>query len=277
MRTNICPVVLYFFLLFLPQTVISQSQSYYMSGKITDNAFAYAFGDNVNVREAPTVNSKSVGKLRIGTEVTVLSNGSMYELNGLQAPWYEIKAGNISGWVWGGLLSLTHGKIGNDLIMYGLTGFSPDSNFTGEVRYVKNNKLIASVYSRPIYTAWENVREYTYNVSGNLNENTGLKNLFCVFEVAFLYEACGYQNGSQYYGWNGNRFIPITEASFGSDAGIFSYNTEVIFPWDEGGEKNKVRSIYTAYDFDEDAEDYKLSDSTVTDLIWNGTDFTKAK
>lgn len=262
-------------LLLIPLKAFLQQGYYY--GKWVDGATTYIFGDNVNVREAPLINSKSLTKLKIGTKATIISNGGLYELNGLQAPWYEVNYGSGKGWVWGGFLSLTAENLGNDLILYGLSSFSTDSFFMGELKYVKNNKLIASHASQAIYTNWTDTHEYTYSVSSELYEEKGFDGISAIIKISFLYEACAYTNGDQYYAWDGKKFIHFANAYFGSDAGAFSYKTQVNFPWNENGEKNTVKIHYELMEFDETIEDYKLTEQKDDVLEWKNNMFNLKK
>jgi len=263
------------FLLFFPFTLTAQGEYSYQYGIIPDGQATYLFGDNVNIREAPTTTAKSIGKLKAGTPVTVLSNGGSHRVNGLDARWYEVQAGKVKGWVWGGLLALTATSADDGLLMYGLTAFSPDSGFTGEVRYIKGGRTAASIPITPFHTSMGPEQEYNYSVKNTLTPSAGLDNVRAVWELEFLYEACGYESGSKYVAWTGNQLFFVAAAPYVSEAGQFHFETDLIFPWEEGGKLNKVICRTELSEFDEKIEDYKVTEAKEDILSWNGQKFIR--
>lgn len=258
----------------LPFTVSAQDEYSYVYGVIPDGKVTYLFGDNVNLREAPTTSSKSISKLKAGTEVEILSHGGLFRVNGLDAPWYEVRTGSSKGWIWGGFLALTAAVVENDLLLYGLTGFNPDSNFTGEVRYLKGNKVISSLSVQPYYTAWETKQEYPYSVKNTRMASSGLKGILLVWEVSFIYEACGYTSGEKYIAWNGSKLMHIGEAPDVSEAAVFHFESDMIFPWEEGGKTGQIICRSVTSEFDEELGDYKITETNEDIIQWDGMKFS---
>lgn len=62
----------------------------------------------LNARKTPTLDGEKVGKLKLGEEVKVLERSEKdMEIDGLSAYWYRVQSKEITGWVFGGYLSMT--------------------------------------------------------------------------------------------------------------------------------------------------------------------------
>lgn len=252
-----------------------QDEYTYTYGNIPEGQTAYIFGDQVNIREAPTTTAKSLGKLKIGTKVTVKSQGVMHVVNGIAALWHEVQTGKTTGWVWGGFLSLTYRDMGDALLLYGLTRYSPDSNFFGEARLVKNGAILSKVGTQPFFTAWGPDPKYDYSVKNMLSAASGLNGIDEIWEVDFVYEACGYVTGGQFFAISGNKLIYVGESPCMSEAAVFHAEADMIFPWEEGGKPGQVINRSVISEFDEKLEDYKITETNDEVLIWDGKQFTK--
>ncbi|TGM56958.1 SH3 domain-containing protein [Leptospira vanthielii] len=74
--------------------------------EVGKNAFISA--TVLNARKTPTLDGEKVGKLKLGDEVKVLERSEKdTEIDGLSAYWYRIQSKEITGWVFGGYLSIT--------------------------------------------------------------------------------------------------------------------------------------------------------------------------
>ncbi|MGE8722468.1 SH3 domain-containing protein [Leptospira terpstrae] len=62
----------------------------------------------LNARKTPTLEGEKVGKLKLGDAVKVLEKSeNEAEIDGLSAYWYRVQSKEITGWVFGGYLSIT--------------------------------------------------------------------------------------------------------------------------------------------------------------------------
>ena len=63
----------------------------------------------INIRQEPITNSKKVGSFQYNKKVTVLDlNGPKQTLEGVTSNWYKITDGEITGWCFGGFVSLSN-------------------------------------------------------------------------------------------------------------------------------------------------------------------------
>ena len=71
--------------------------------------YSYLLADQVNVRARPTTEGKMVTRLPIGSGVEVLSTTGDLKINGISAPWAEIRFGydgeEATGYIWQGFLA----------------------------------------------------------------------------------------------------------------------------------------------------------------------------
>ncbi|TGL37640.1 SH3 domain-containing protein [Leptospira perdikensis] len=74
--------------------------------EVGKNAFISA--TVLNARKTPTLDGEKVGKLKLGDEVSVLEKSeSETEIDGISSFWYRVKSKDITGWVFGGYLSIS--------------------------------------------------------------------------------------------------------------------------------------------------------------------------
>ncbi|XDD55544.1 SH3 domain-containing protein [Leptospira sp. WS4.C2] len=74
--------------------------------EVGKNAFISA--TSLNARKTPSLDGEKVGKLRLGDEVKVLEKSEKEtEIDGISEFWYRVQSSLITGWVFGGYLSIT--------------------------------------------------------------------------------------------------------------------------------------------------------------------------
>ena len=65
-----------------------------------------AYGENLNIRDAPGKDGKVLGKLPYGTKVAVLEKGSeKVTIDEISDFWYKVSANGLEGWCFGGYLA----------------------------------------------------------------------------------------------------------------------------------------------------------------------------
>jgi len=267
-------------LLVINQNLSAQNDdAIFLYGEFKDNSTVYLYADNVNVRESPSTSSKVITKLPIASKVII--NGKSEKLltvNGYKTCWYEIgfvKNGKKqNGYVWGGFLSAVtmsaKNAAGEEVtFLYAITGFTEDKGFDSGMKAVVNGKIFSSLTFKPMYTDMTS-GIYNYNIDGKIKGNKGLKNISKIIVLSFIYPACGYTNGDIHIYWTGNQLIYGIESPMVSEAGIFYFSTELIYPDDEGGEDGKLikKVINESYD-----ETGNTAEKSVKKLLykWDGS------
>ena len=75
---------------------------------------AYMFGNDVKFRDQPNAKSKVLNLLKIGEQIEIIEKSdSKMEFDGIESPWYKVKANDKIGFVLGNLISLDKATNGN--------------------------------------------------------------------------------------------------------------------------------------------------------------------
>ncbi len=279
-------VKLYILLLFVSNILFAQeNDGIFNYGKFSENSEVYLFSDNVNIREKPTSSSKVIANLPIASKVNVISETEeTYIVNGYTTCWYKIsfeKEGKtLKGYIWGGFLSAVTLSTKNDLdenltFVYGISGYTDGKGYMSTIKAVVNKKIISSLSFPPMYTDFNN-EGYSYNINGKITGNKGLNNVKKIIVLSFLYPACGYTNGDINIFWNETDLIFGIEAPKVSEAGIFHFSTEIIYPNDEGGKSGQVIKKIDNESYDEEGNIAEKSTKMVR-FKWNGEKLIEQK
>jgi hypothetical protein len=187
--------------------------------------------------------------------------------------WYKIglkkNNKNITGYVWGGLLSIAHAEKSGKLFIAGIKSYNSENGFVGECRLVENGKILSAVEFKPHYLP-DGVNEgfYSYSVSGELTGGKGLKGIERIFKIFTNYEACGYPRGNVFIGEGKGRLYFIGRDTSVSEAGVFHVEEKFIFPADKKGAEDMVILVNESFEFDEAVNDYKLREKKETKYKW---------
>lgn len=193
------------------------------------------FADIAYIRDSPSTTGKILDSLTNGEVVTIISQSyNPSTIRGFSAPWneieYQVNAQTKKGFIWLGLLALGEEKnqFGEPFIFGVLkynkeTSYSPSSYLIEVKTFDKYNKLV----DRASYPAELNGQSY---VLGKQLSNMGLEGLKSIYRIGFLGEACGISSNHYYFGWSGNKIIPLFYKTSVSDAGVFYYEEKILFP-----------------------------------------------
>ena len=196
---------------------------------------AYVFADVAYIRDYPATSAVLVDSLCEGTMLLIQSEGyNESTIRGFSAPWHEVsyqKDGQTKkGFIWLGLLALRQqlDQQGNQFL-YGLSGLKEayadeGSQYTCVLKYLSpQHKRIAEI-SFPVENAGQS---YT---DGKLLSNMGLPGLQAIYRVGFYGEACAVPTTHYYMGWDGQHFVNMLTKNSVSDAGVYYYEENVLFP-----------------------------------------------
>lgn len=203
--------------------------------QIETNQTAYAFGDNINVREAPNTTAKVLTQIKAGTTLKILDvAGDQLTLKDIELPWVKVQflqnGKNQQGFIWAGLLALSRiAKDGHEFLL-GLTRIEPHAYYQ-EIRVIKQGALIAAKEYKSYAT---DGHEYGFEVLGN----KGIPGITNVVRVYNYMSGCLNWTGFSLFLWDGK-----TLAHLGFEGSIINVGeswdeTDVIFPDEEGGSKS---------------------------------------
>ena len=256
------------FLLLVLSTVLifADEKRTYEHGAFANGTVTYLFGDNVRVRTSPEIKNNISDTLAIGTEVSVIKKDKEQMIGQINQNWYEVsytvKGKKKTGFIWGALLALTYIENNGYYYLVGLKEYRKNSLY-GECRLVKDNKLISKVEIMPHSTDFVENAVYGYSASSSIFNDKSLSGVEKIIKLSFTYEACGYSYGEIFIGLNKNKMIFLLKTENVSEAGLFAYTENAIFPSDKGGIPDVIQKKILGEEYSEESDEYKVE----TDLI----------
>ena len=247
---------------------------------------AMVFADKAYIRDLPGMNGTTVvDSLSAGMTVKIMSEvPETSTVRGFNANWYQVRyhkdGQSQQGYIWLGMLALRQTRIDNGkTVLYGFERYTPAVNnksafytcglkLLDEQRNVLAQQTFAFDYSEQSYTEIKGLT------------GMGLKGLRNIVRIGFLGEACAIPSNFYYFGWNGSRFIPLPEAYRVSDAGVYYYTEQMLFPSEHKKDANFIyKMIEEGEALDEDNGKeirYKTRKKKVT-YLWDGKGYVKKK
>lgn len=251
-------------------------------GHFTTESDVFLFGDKVNVRQSPSVQSALIGQKGIGTPVTVVEQSDeQFTLGGYSTNWYKISYTEgpemFTGYVYGGLLSMVTGALpredgGTDQLLYSITSWSKEKEFTSTVRIVRDGVLLTSLDFPPIASGFFDAGVFGHGVCLSIENSHGFKGIRNVIRLQYIYEACGYENGEILLLWDGSKLTYLAKASQVVEAGVFHYSYTLTFPDEEGGKPNTLKIVQEMVETEWEGESEKVSSDVLTlkTFVWDG-------
>lgn len=274
-------------LVLIPLTATAQEKyAIYNAGTFSTGETAFLFADKVNIRSTPDTAKKNIiANLPISHKVEIQEKvNQSYTMNGFKSNWYKIKfidkGTTKTGYIWGGLLSIVSLLIEEEesetYFLTGITKFSKSTGLKAKMRVVLNNKILSSTEFSPLYFDIYD-GSYNYSVAGTICGNKGFSRIKKIITLSFEYGACGYPNGDIIFIFDGKKIFTGIKSQHVAEAGIFHFSTQLIFPRDKGGKKDKLIKIETTENFDEEKKDYVVAKKEKKIFTWNGTRFIESK
>lgn len=264
-------------LLFFLTNIFAQPEyNVYDYGQFVQGSNVYLFGDNVNVRETPSIDAKIVKTLPITYPLEIIGRSeTMYTLNDYTTHWYNVRfeyeGEEVTGYVWGGLISIVSyplGSNGNEWFLFGINRFDEEMGFWGQGRIVKDGKIVSKPDFEIIDGKDSEMGNYGHSISGFILDNAGFANLENIIILSFTYEACGYTNGSIFLFWTGKKLIYGVKGTSVSEAGVFQNYFDIYFPDQVDGSPDYLILIESHDEYINDR--YQPIERTVWLYYWDG-------
>jgi len=241
-------------------------------------SYEYLLAHKVFLREKPSVRSKKVTLLDIGTKM-VLWEKSLYakEIDGIKSHWYRVTTGDQTGWVWGGMIAQkSFGSIADNQVkfVYGYESSAKNASGVTETTYqlraFKNGQqldkmVLDSLAAIPVPVHIEN--------HGSL----GLFNVEDVITVDLADKDTGYQVGKSYVFWNNGRFKKVADLIDYADTNYLK-TEHFVFPSDMQGVKSTILLKTTITKNIKSLNDALAQDNVefiTTPYVWNGSKLIK--
>ncbi|SNR40486.1 SH3 domain-containing protein [Maribacter sedimenticola] len=238
--------------------------------------YEYLLAHKVFLREKPSVRSKKVGLLDIGTKM-VLWEKSLYskEIDGINSHWYRVTTENETGWVWGGMIAQkSFGSIADNQVKFVYGYESSTQNEAGltkvnyQLRAFKNGQQLDKIVFDSLHAIPVHIENH-----GSL----GLFNVEDVITVDLADAESGYQVGKSYVFWNNGRFIKVADLVDYADNNYLK-TEHFVFPSDMQGVKSTILLKTTITKNIKSLDDALAQDNVefiTTPYSWNGSKLVK--
>jgi hypothetical protein len=200
---------------------------------VNPNDTVFVFGDKINIREKPASDAKSVTQLNIGEMLIVTEiTETQTTLNNLKMPWYKVRfKGQQTGYVWGGLISVTGlQKVGDVQFVTGIvkqnTVTQTDESLTDyqvEMRAIKGGAIVHKVNTKITGSGYFHPMETEIGARG-------LKGYKAILGVTLSFDACGYPWNDWQVLWDGKQLSSLPVCVSVADGGVFSHTERYVFP-----------------------------------------------
>ena len=218
----------------------------------------YLFGDQVQLRAAPTTNSKVLKTLPIGMHVVVLeAHENSWRYKGMDHPFYKVDYKGTEGYILGGLLAIDKKEIQGRTHLFGLASIA-DENYL-LIRTLKDEGKFQEKQLQLSHSTF-----FLKDIGVK-----GLPNLEGILLVDFVAEACGIEGGGVYLFQDAGSLHHVARLSQVADAGIYYFWEEFIFPTDEGGLPGKIRYKKEIGKYMDTAAHWKKTQTETKDFIWD--------
>jgi hypothetical protein len=254
-------------------------------GGFENGSVVFLAADTVNIRSGPGTDTSAIDNLPAGFQVAVVQKtGVLFTVNGLTAPWYLVnyttEAGQRSGYIWGGFLSLAALPVQYQgrpaLVLLVIKSAGANGSIPVQAMIASGGRIVNEIQFDAIGILDRN-GTFNYSVSAALHGGRGFAGVENIIETSFNYPACGYPFGIVVLMYDGKRLIYGTRAISMVESGVFHDITKFIYPDEKGGVKNSLVSVETVEQFDQQKNDYRVSKTNRTVHAWDGATFSGAR
>jgi len=249
----------------------------------------YIFSRMANVRAQPGLSTPIQDSLLCGTMIIIKANEKQLDIvKGINAPWvkveYTINSIKKEGYVWVGLLALGRYQRPEIAFLYGIENIvataETDDYYIPLTWHLKVKALSPS--SELISESeWKMDGPEVAATGGKLLGDMGLKNTTDIVRIYFGGEACGVPTNYFYFGWTGDKLLPLPGKMEVGDAGVYYHEETFLFPSEQGGQPDKIIKLTTESEAEEKTDKngepiFKTTKSKEV-FIWDGKKAVKRK
>lgn len=250
-------------------------------GTFKEGSKVFFFDQKVPIHSAPSPESAIIGHAGIGTPATIAGRTEESVIRGgARNYWYQVqyqdKDSIITGFVWGAQLSMVTqrlpGATHTDLLLYGCPVWSTADGFTSTALVLRDGRIISRLTFEPIASGFFDAGVFGHSVCAGIDTPHGFRGVECLVRLIFEYPACGYENGEIFLLWTGEKLYYLAKGSGVSEAGVFRYTYQTVFPDDSGGESNTLQILQemTEYEWVDDQEKITSHERRMKRFVWDG-------
>lgn len=251
----------------------------YLYGTFTGSVFTFCDSE---LHLAPDTLSESNASLPAGTELLILGvTEEPCSEGGLASFWYEVSwqldSLILTGYVPGTCLANTALILSdNTLFMYCVTGRHEESCvFTGTAKLLTQGEPAIETSIEPVTDFWNPCSEYSYSISSEISNCSGLTDVSDILFLNFTYEACGYENRVIPVFNTGTQLMEGPSASSVFEAGLFHSTTEILLPSGSDALENTMILRHVHEEWNENTASYDTLEITDRIFMWTGTEMNE--
>ncbi len=201
-------------------------------------SYEYLMAHNVFLREKPSLKSKRLAVLSIGTKLVLREESqNSEEMNGIKSNWYRVNAGEQTGWVWGGMIAQkAFGSNADSKIkfVYGYESSITNNEGIVETKYQLRAFKNGVELDKIVLAGLASIPAEVKNIG-----DKGLSNVNDIITLALTDYDSGKRIGKSYIFWNRGKFFNVANLIDYSNAS-YSKTESFVFPSDMEGTRNRI-------------------------------------
>jgi hypothetical protein len=248
------------------------------------------FAKKAFIRAEPSLKGLLTDSLSAGASVTVTEQTTKFEtVKNIYAPWvkvsYQKNGTQKTGYVWLASICIKNESHGNVNFIFGIDRIEKDAK-----RSVDEYMVYKYTAQLKAITGDTLADQQEWKIDGGesavftemmLLGDTKLQNLQNVIRISSGGEACGIPTTYYYYGWTGQKFLPLPGKYSVGDAGVFYHTETLLFPHEKGGQPNKIIRLSEEEEVlqeETETQKEKVKKSNSKEVyVWNGVKAIKQK
>lgn len=270
--------------LVIPAGISAQYDHFsYEQGRFHPDMSVFVFAESTSLKVSPAIDASDRILLNHGDRVTILVNTMVVsERRGIKQYWYQVEHTSDSGKVTSGFIPGHDIALGavtfqidyrRDLLLFQITDFNPSEAYTLTAKIVRNGKIV-KMLECPFIDFHLNPPFPDYSVAVAKNIQTRIDDKSEVAEIAFFHAKSEYPAGNLHLIWNGENLDRICETVYLKEPGLFEYDSWVVYPGREGVKPGHIMMVEVIKEFNEDAEEYMVTERITTLYKWDGESIT---
>ncbi|UJH66458.1 SH3 domain-containing protein [Allomuricauda sp. SCSIO 65647] len=217
----------------------------------------YLFGDQVQLRVAPTREAKVLKTLPIGMHMVIQErHENSWRYKGVDSHYYKVDYKGTEGYVLGGLLALEKKTINDVVHLFGRGKIGEEDQLV--IRTLQED---GSFKEKSIRLG--NGQFYLTDLG-----TKGLPDVDGILLIDYVAEGCGIEGGGIYLFQQGKVLHQVARLSQVSDAGAYYFWEEFIFPEDKHGVAGKIRYKKEIGEYYDEMANWKKTSVETKELVW---------
>ncbi|MCP9750444.1 hypothetical protein [Ferruginibacter sp. HRS2-29] len=283
-------LLVFFFAFAITASAQTKDNKEYNAWYVQKDSAYTIFAKKAMIRAEPSLKGQLIDSLYAGASIIIHEQTTEFaEVKSIYAPWvkvsYQQNGQQKSGYLWLGSVALKNAVYNNVNFVFGIERLEKDAKRSDAeysfYTYVVQLKAISSDTLADVKEWKVDGGEFASYIQMLLLGNTKLDNLQNVVRISAGGEACGIPTNYFYYGWTGQKLLPLPGKYSVGDADVFYHSETLLFPHEKGGQPNKIIKLIEEEETLEEATETKKAKVKKMNAkevyVWNGVKAIKQK